>query len=429
MIENMKQELVDLLAEIEGMDQSAEDFVGKVDQADALKGKIEQAVSAQEKLAGLTSFKPKTVQAVDVPALNVQVQEGFVSDPKKGFQTAGELMKLLAEQSTGTKKTFSLNANADDRLKHVCDISMTSGQGNTKADGLMIPAELDPTIHTLGLDASDDWFARINVKQTSSNSKEIRRSAATTNGGTVGMTVGRAAELATLTSSKQVFEKDAVKVDKLYVYSEVSEEDLEDIAWLESNMVATAPRLMDIAKGEEVLFGNGVGRALGFKNGGDSVTITRAGANAVAAADIVKMKARHLRSKNGGGSFWMVNHSVWEQLPLMTIGDQPIFVNDLSGRYDGFLLGLPVYTTEDCEDLGSIGDVYLVNPDAYCALEKMGGTKFASSMHVKFDSDAMAFRWTSRFGGIPLYNAPYTPRDKNSTTKDTLSNFCILGTA
>ena len=141
------------------------------------------------------------------------------------------------------------------------------------------------------------------------------------------------------------------------------------------------------------------------------------------------MKARHLRT-TGTSSFWIVNQSVTAQLPLMTIGDQPVFAHDLTGRTEGFLLGLPVFVTEDAELLGQIGDVLLVNPSAYLGLEKAGGTKFASSMHVKFDSDAMAFRWTSRFGGVPKFNAVYTPRNNNGgSAKNTLSNFVRLGSA
>lgn len=428
-IETKQEEIKQLMNLLESLEQGTPEFAEKMTEVKTVKEQLDRmqkdADDFKSMQASLSSFKtPKTSQTGNLTGLAI-VKEGFTEDPKKGFRNSGEFLGLIAKHTQGN----SLNIFADKRLEHLHEINMTSGQHNTTNDGLMIPAELDPTINTLGLDASDDWFSRIQVSQTSSNSKEIRRDAATTRGGSVGLVAARANELATLTSTRQVFAKSTVGVDKIFVYSEVSDEDLEDFAFLESNIVSVAPEVMRIKKGEEVLFGNGVGEALGFKNGGDTATVTRNTASQVKAEDVVNMKARHLRTRGGSGSFWMLNQAVWSQLPLMTIGDQPVFVQDLTGVTDGFLLGMPIFTTEDAEALGSVGDVYLVNPTAYVALEKVGGDKFASSMHVKFDQDLMAFRWTSRFGGIPKFNAPYAPRDKNSTTKATLSNFVILGTA
>ena len=408
MIENMKQELVDLLADIEGMDQSAEDFVSKVDQADALKGKIEQAVSAQEKLAGLTSFKPKTVQSVEKPALNVQVKEGFEADPKKGFQCAGEFLSVLAKSKV----------KQDSRLDHIVQ---TTGQHTTSNDGLMIPAELMPEINVLGKGLSDDIVSHFDITSTSRNSVEIRRDKATTRGSaSTGLVVGRAAEVSQFTASRQEFELDTVKLDKLYVYAEASEEDLEDFAMLESNLTNTAPELLRIKMGEDIIGGNGVGRNLGFTQGSDYITSTRTTSSRVKAEDVALMYSRHIK---GPKSFWLINQSVWNQLPIMTIGDQPIFHADFTKGMAGMLMGLPVYTSEDCAAMGTTQDIMLINPDGYCALQKVGGAKFNTSMHVKFDYDIMAFKWTMRFGGIPKFNAPYTPR-KGAT----LSHFNALTT-
>jgi HK97 family phage major capsid protein len=423
-IQAKQEEIKNLVSAMEGMEQGTPEFQAELDKLTAAQTDLENIKKQADEFSriqqSLSSFKkPKSVQTG--PVANVQVRDGFEADPKKGFKCAGEFLSTIAQNTNGKQ----LNLNADPRLAHVGAL-MTSGQHNTTNDGLMIPAELLPEINVIGKDASQDWLSRFRINQTSSNAVEIRRDAATTRGGSVGLVVGRAAELAQLSSTRQSFEKTNVKVDKMYIYTEVSDEDLNDFPLLQSNLFETAPELLRIKKGEEVLFGNGVSEALGFKNGGDVATITRNAANDVKAEDIANMLARHLVS---GNSFWMVNQAVWSKLPLMSIANQPVYQADFSVSPWGNLMGLPVYTTEDCEALGSVGDVYLVNPDAYFALEKAGGDNFASSMHVKFDYDAMAFRWTSRFGGAPKFNAPYTPRDKNSTTKATLSNFCVLGSA
>ncbi len=423
-IQAKQEEIKLLMGELEGMEQGTEDYSAKLNSVEAAQKELEKVKQEQERFeaiqASLSSFSaPKSVQSG--AAKGAVVKEGFTADPKVGFSCAGEFMSAIAKNTNGK----ALNISADARLAHVGAL-MTSGQHNTTNDGLMIPAELMPEINTIGQGASQDWLSRFRINQTNSNAVEIRRDAATTRGGSTGLVVARANELAQLTSTRQVYEKTNVKVDKVYVYTEVSDEDLNDFPLLQSNLFNVAPELLRIKKGEEVLFGNGVGEALGFKNGGDIATVTRDTASTVKAEDIANMMARSLVGPN---CFWMVNQAVWSKLPLMSIANQPVFQADFTISPFGTLMGKPIYTTEDCEALGSVGDVYLVNPDAYFALEKSGGDKFASSMHVKFDYDAMAFRWTSRFGGAPKFNAPCSPRDKNSTTKATLSNFVVLGSA
>jgi HK97 family phage major capsid protein len=426
MIEDIKQELKSLMEVIEGMDQTAEDFSAKLGEAEALKLKLENAEANAKKLADLK----QSVNAFPKPQSGLKTVNGkpsivvgsqYDNDPKFGFQNAGEFLSVLANKSIGKQ--------GDERL----DVYQTSGQHTTSNDGLMLPAELMPEINVLGKGISHDIVSLFDVKSTSRNSVEIRRDAATTRGSSsVGLVVGRAAEVATFTASRQKFELDTIKLDKLYVYAEVSDEDLEDFAMLESNLTETAPELLRIKMGEDIIGGNGVGRNLGFTAGNDYVTSTRTTASSdyvtstrttasrVKAEDVALMMSRHLR---GNKSFWLINQSVWNQLPIMTIGDQPIFQSDFTQGMAGRLLGLPVYTSEDCAAMGTTQDIMLVNPDGYCALQKTGGSKFNTSMHVKFDSDVMAFKWTMRFGGIPKFNAAYTPR-KGAT----LSHFNALTT-
>lgn len=110
-------------------------------------------------------------------------------------------------------------------------------------------------------------------------------------------------------------------------------------------------------------------------------------------------------------AFWLINRDVMAKLPLMTVGDVPItWESYFRDGMIGFLNGLPVYQSEDCEALGTQGDVRLINPAGYRVLEKVGGEQFASSIHVKFDYDLTAFRWTHRINGISWSNAVYTPR-------------------
>lgn len=430
----MKEELNLLMTDLDGLTQGTPEFISKMDAIEASQLKIKDSAAQDKRLAdilqvneSLSSFRaPVTAQAG--PVASIIVRDGFTSDPKKGFQSAGEFLSQIAKCTV--QGTSAINYSLDPRLAHAMENQdkhlMTSGGHNTTVDGLMIPAELDPTINVIGKNASMDWLSRINTKQTSSNSVEIRTSKAATRGGTVGLVANWEGEGNQLTSSRNVYSKTTTKLSKLYVYSDVTEEDLADFALLESDLMQTAPEVMRIKKAEAVLFGDGVQKPLGFTNGGDLASVARTTSSLFKSEDAANMHARFLGDINDG--FWMMNQMLRAQLPQLNVGDQPVYQSDFRAAPGGLLFGMPIFWSEDCEALGDLGDVNLVNGKAYSLYEKVGGAKFASSMHVLFDFDKMAFRWTERVAGSPIFDNPYTPRDNDSknSNKDTLSNFVTL---
>jgi HK97 family phage major capsid protein len=74
--------------------------------------------------------------------------------------------------------------------------------------------------------------------------------------------------------------------------------------------------------------------------------------------------------------------------------------------FDGYILGYPVKFTEHCQTLGVVGDLVCVNMSGYYAATKAGGVDFASSMHLYFDQNLTAFRWTFRLAGQPILSKP-----------------------
>ena len=88
----------------------------------------------------------------------------------------------------------------------------------------------------------------------------------------------------------------------------------------------------------------------------------------------------------------------------------------------GRLLGLPVYISEHCQVLGTEGDIQLIQPAGYYAATKSTGLKFAASMHLYFNYDVEAFRWTFRLAGQPLLSAAVSQAKGSGT----LSHFVVL---
>src|SRR5690606_32263917 len=96
----------------------------------------------------------------------------------------------------------------------------------------------------------------------------------------------------------------------------------------------------------------------------------------------------------------------------MNVGNQPVFIPQNQGLVGApspaTVLGLPYIFSRHCENLGTKGDVYMIDPAGYMCAIKSGGTKFDSSIHLFFDYAVTAFRWIFRIGGAPILSAPIT---------------------
>ena len=120
---------------------------------------------------------------------------------------------------------------------------------------------------------------------------------------------------------------------------------------------------------------------------------------------------------------WFMNQDVLPQLPMMTVGNQPVFIpgGSFANAPFGTLFGRPIVPLEFCETLGSKGDVILADFSEYMLVSK-GGMEVAESMHVKFLTDEMAYRFITRVDGQPIYDEPFTPLKGSNT----LSPFVML---
>lgn len=417
-LQKLLDDLSNKMSEIEKLDQTSEDYVAAVKEASDLKVKIDQIEEANKQVETLNAHKPATVGLAQSlqPAKDIghvrSVKPGFHDDPKCGFNNGGEFLANVIK--------FQDKPNQDDRINY---LYQTAGTHTTIADGLVIPPEFAEglLLNESGV-TEQDWMAKHMIEQTSSNSKTFKRSASNTLGGSVGIRASRIVENTQMSSTKEVFETVTLGLEKIYAYSEVTEEDMEDIPWLEGHLNMQAPKVIRKELAGEFLNGTGVGQALGMFNTNNSnkIQVTRNTASDIKAEDIAAMYARAIVSPN---SYWLINRTGMAKLPLMTVGDHGVTWQEFFENGSiGFLNGLPLYLSEHNSALGTAGDLRLINPDGYRILEKVGGSKFASSMHVKFDYDVMALRWTHRINAMPWANDVYTP-----TNGDTLSAFVELG--
>ncbi len=177
---------------------------------------------------------------------------------------------------------------------------------------------------------------------------------------------------------------------------------------------------------EDAIFrGTGSGQPLGFMNSDALISVAKESAQTAAtvnATNVVKMNAR-LWPRSRVNAVWFINPDVEPQLPLMTIGNQPVYLppGGLRESVYGNLLGHPVIPVEYSPTLGAVGDIMLVDLDQYLLIDK-GAAMSAWSMHVRFVNDEQTFRITYRVDGQPTWNKALTPYQGTNT----LSPFVAL---
>ena len=240
-----------------------------------------------------------------------------------------------------------------------------------------------------------------------------------------GMQVYRKGEVDTMVSSgKAALKEREIRVEDMYGLVYVTNRMLRDAPAMASYTQRCLREQFAFKLDYEIWQGNGAGQCLGIMNSGLPVTVAKESgqaADTVVAENVVKMLSRF--GGNIASSAWFINQDVLPTLPFMKIGDTPIFVpgGSFANAPFGVLLGRPIIPVEFCKTLGDKGDILLADWSEYLLVTK-GGMEEAQSIHVKFVTDEMAFRFITRNNGQPMHDAPITPLNGSNT----LSPFVML---
>lgn len=233
-------------------------------------------------------------------------------------------------------------------------------------------------------------------------------------------------ELGEFTGSKTDFSKVRIEPSKLTGLYYASGEMIRNVTFLGQEMRQLfgdefAFKCQDLA-----YRGAGVGEALGALKANCLVTVakeTGQKAKTVLTTNLSKMWAR-LRGRN---PVWFINQDVNPALDELSI---PVGTGALEPRFvtygaDGLMRikGAPVVQIEQCETLGTVGDIMLADWSQYITANK-GDINEAMSIHVNFIYDQETYRFIYYFDGQPRWTSAITPY-KGS---DTVSPFIVLAT-
>lgn len=226
------------------------------------------------------------------------------------------------------------------------------------------------------------------------------------------------------TASKTQFATRTIKLAKLGALGFATEEILRDSTYLESIMTDAFVNAMVWEVDEAILFGKGMtegekSQPTGMLDVANRalVTVAKEGnqaAGTVTAENIIAMWGR-MAPEARNNAIWMVNPDIETQLIKMAMqagdGDSKLVympANGLSASPYGTLFGRPIVPNEHMHAAGNLGDIAFINPAEYMWIERDGIRK-ATSVHVRFEYDEMAFKFTYRCNGMPSWYAATTP--------------------
>lgn len=360
--------------------------------------------------------------AVARPAYGAAARE-FSLDPAAtgGFKSISQFGLAVVMASTGQSLTdgrLSLDATASGYMQN---------QGGA-GEGYLAPPAFSQTVWDLALDATD-LLSMTNPEPTQANAL-FKPKDETTPWGAAGIQALWRSEASQMTPSSLSLTGEMMILHELYAFCSASSEVLADAPLLQSRLTTQSGRAIGWKASDVVVWGSGSGQPTGIMNSPALITTAADAAQATATISVSNL-ANMLKSvlRMGGKPIWIANPDIIPQLIQLTIGNMPAYLpsnQPLAGDpFDGALLGYPIKFTEHAQTLGTKGDLICANMNGYYAATKSGpdgGVQFASSMHLYFDQNLTAFRWTFRMAGQPILSKPVAAA-RSATSK---SHFVTL---
>lgn len=391
------------------------------EQFDALmaeRDKVEASIERKRKVEEMEEPTGRRTPAQQPPSADVHhVREAVEDDPKRGFSN-------MADFAETVEQACKPGGEVDKRLR-VLGAPTNFHRETGSSDGYMVPPAMREEIWQLVFQ-DEGLMATIGPEPTESNSVQLYADESTPWGST-GVQANWASEGSQFDPSRLTTDARNVQLHKLYAFVLATEELRADAPRLNNRLQVQAAQAIRYKAEEAIVNGDGVGKPLGWMKSGALVSQAKEGgqsADTITAANVAKMYSR-LLMLGVRDPFWLINQDALPQLLTMTLGDNSVYMPPSSGFTQapgGFLFGRPVKFSEYASTLGDKGDIQLVAPNGYYLTNKAGGIDFAASMHLYFDYDIEAFRWTFRLGGQPYLSAPVSPA-KGSTTR---SHFVTL---
>jgi HK97 family phage major capsid protein len=361
-----------------------------------------------------------------VRALGADTMNISIGHQPAVYENLGE--QLLDVVALATGAATPAKSSAAERYQRVLNAASGGSTGVDSEGGYLVEADKARTIMTSAIETGV-LASRCTQQPIGKNADAYVYIAADdrdrSDGKINGIQVYRKGEADTMQDGgKAKLEERELRVEDMYGLIYVTNRMLRDAVSMAEYVRRNLREQLAFKLDREIWEGNGAGQCLGITNSSLPVTVAKEaaqGAGTIVAENVVKMLARFKGDVSQAA--WFLNQDCLPQLPLMKVGDVPIFVpgGSFVNAPFGTLFGRPIVPIEFCETVGEKWDIVLGDFSQYLLIRK-GGIDAAESMHVKFLTDEMAFRFIARNNGQPIHDTPIVPLKGTNT----LSPFVTL---
>lgn len=319
----------------------------------------------------------------------------------------------------GAVQTAKVSGSVDPRLRALNAQSTFSREGVGADGGYAVPPQYEQVIERVVAEMPEALENLCDVRNTTSSRLNLPIDAKKP--WTGGISVGPIGEGAAQTAQKQALGMLEIPVRKIGAFVGITDELMEDAPAVEQLLTQQVGEAMVYALNEYIINGDGVAVPKGLLKSGSLITQSKKSgqaADTIVAENIVAMWSR-LHKSARASAVWLVSADAEAQLPLLTIGNAPIYMppGGLSGLPYATLLGRPVIQSDECEALGDLGDIVLAGMKSYVLAKRRGAT-FSNSIHFAFDQDLNMFKVTARYGGQSKWSEALSPKKGAITTSN-----------
>ena len=343
--------------------------------------------------------------------------------------------KSLGDQLQAVVLAYQNPHNSHPGLGQIQAAVQGASEGISSEGGYLVQvdfiAELLRLVHETGI-----LSQRTDRKPISSNSNGLKINAVDETSRVDGSRWGGVqaywtAEAASLTATKPKYRQMELSLQKLTGLYYATDELLMDVTALGAFIQDAFAEEFGFKIDDGIYRGAGSGMPLGVLAHAGTLDVAKEAGQAAATILAENIEAMYARmwARSISNSEWFINQDCWPQIfqlhHVIGTGGVPMFVpaGGLSGAPFGTLLGRPITPIEQCESLGTSGDIMFADFSQYLMIEK-GGIEAATSIHVEFLTDQTTFRFILRADGQPKRNAVLTPYKGTNTQ----SSFVTLAT-
>ena len=363
----------------------------------------------------------------------ITVSDNRELDTRRGFASMGEFLKSVRQAEVARRA----GGMVDERLligsgRNSVAPGLVANESDGVDGGFAVPPQFAQEIFTLSL-GEDGLLPMTDNVEISGNSMSFPKDE-TTPWGSNGVRAYWQGEASVAQATKPQLGLTTLRLKKLMALVPITSELLEDTNALTSYLPKQIAERIRWKTNEAILNGQGDGVPLGAFQSNAVITVAKDAGQAtqtLSLTNLLNMQSRLMPGSENKG-VWIMNKSVqaalygitWNGMPaFMPIGYQVNLGGSLAQVQRNTLLGLPVIFSQHPAAFSSQGDVLLVDLQYYQTITKAAGLQTATSMHLYFDADAVAFRTTFRMDGQSKIAQAVAPA-KGATT---LSPFVQLG--